>query len=378
MNIALLLCFLPTQAPPTPEQIAGWVKKLEEPTGLQRDPTPGPPDGPAPRFNYRFHWGEITSLKRAGDAAQPAVLALLADTTKPGQARGQAATILVEWLHGRGAKQELNPKVLAALKEALKDKDAALKWGLLHSVNLYGKASAYEWFMKVAKSAPTLQRDSMHLSDAAMDGLLPEIIACLRDAEPEVAAEAAETIYSFGQPKQGVKELIAALERKEVSVRATAAAALGRVGQEDPAALKAVLGQLKPDLYGDSYSSVLYAVGCFGPKAKDAVPALIEAVKDDRWKKEAPYMYNTAIVALGKIGSDAKLAVPAVLARMSDAIMGNSHPEIVQALDKIGIEAGKEARAVKKRLEDEFRDFVERSKGSGPPPSDPILPPLPM
>jgi HEAT repeat protein len=180
-----------------------------------------------------------------------------------------------------------------------------------------------------------------------MDGLLPEIIALVADEEPVIASAAAYTITTFGRPKQGVKELLAALDRREPRLRASAVVALGTVGRDDPVVLKAVLGQLKPEHYPDGYyRGVILAVGSFGPKAKEAVPALIEVLKSSEFKRhESMMLYDTAFFALGEIGPEAKTATPVMLKYLHV----QCSLDFIAALDKIDPQAGKEGRAIMKR-----------------------------
>jgi TolB-like protein/thioredoxin-like negative regulator of GroEL len=59
------------------------------------------------------------------------------------------------------------------------------------------------------------------------------------------------------------------------------------------------------------------ALGRFGPAAADAVPALIEALGDEK-----TWMRNDAAIALGKIGPAAEAAIPALTAIQDDDILG--------------------------------------------------------
>jgi HEAT repeat protein len=59
------------------------------------------------------------------------------------------------------------------------------------------------------------------------------------------------------------------------------------------------------------------ALGRFGPAAANAVPALIEALGDEK-----TWMRNDAAIALGKIGPSAEAAIPALTAIQDDAIVG--------------------------------------------------------
>lgn len=346
--------------PSTEEQIKAWLKTIEEPSDK----------GAGSDFEFRIR-AETISLARAGEAARPGVFALFEDTKKPSQARAQAAVVLVEWLKGKGARQELDPKSLAALKSALEGKDLVVKWAVLHWSQRYGKAYTLDWVTRLKETKLGVPLESLYFSDEAMDGLLPSVIALVANDEPKIAAAAAHTIFNFGRPKQGVKELLAVLDRREAKVRAPAVSALGRVGRDDPKVLEAVLGQLKPEHYaGGYYAAVIATVEQFGPKAKGAVPALIAVLKDDNAKKtqlpspayDSAFMYSVALDALGAIGPEAKDAVPAILARMRDrVVIRESLDKVVAALDKIDPEAAKEARAFKKQLEDDFRKMVEQA-----------------
>ncbi len=403
MNTVIVACALtglvtadPEPVKPSPERIKELVKKLEEPTRHYTDPKEGPPEGKPPLFGYRWHAPEFRELRLAGDAAVPALLELLEDKSKPGQARAQAATVLIDRLVGNKVKPEM--KIIAAVNAALKEEDPALRWGVL--VWLWGHGLAmhsvhWETLKRVAaeaklKNEPPIEYGAIDLlkrwpppeersfTPAVMDAFLPQVIAALADEHPEVAAKAAGVIHSFGRPKSGVPELLTVLKRKEPEVRASAVLALGRVGKDDPDALKAVLEELNhPERYKDHYhyQSIIGAVGGFGPKAKDAVPVLIKVIENSEWKRhEHTSLYDAAIDSLGEIGPDAKEAVPAIL-KYADTV--RLQPELIAALDKIDPEAGKQARAIQKRKEDEFKKWVESLQNPPQPnPLPPVAPPI--
>jgi HEAT repeat protein len=54
--------------------------------------------------------------------------------------------------------------------------------------------------------------------------------------------------------------------------------------------------------------SAAQALGSFGPKAKTAVPALVEALKDRKWNGR-----DGAAMALGKIHSELDQTIPALV-----------------------------------------------------------------
>jgi hypothetical protein len=343
--------------PPTEEQIKAWLKKLEEPTRSTRDPKPGPPDnGVGPDFDFRIH-DEALFVAKCGESVRKEIFAIVNDPMKSSQTRAHAAIVLVEWLKGKGAKQVPDAKVLEALKEGLQGKDRAVKWAILHWANRYGAAANLSSLVYISEEEHLklygVSRDSLYFSDDAMDGLLPNVIPLLVEEEPLIASSAAGLIASFGRPKQGIKELIAALERREVEIRVAVVFALGRVGNGDPTALKAVVNELNPTRYGgphsSDYSAVVQMVGWFGPDAKDAVPALITVLKSCEWKRRAQMLPEEETVrTLGNIGPAAKDAVPWLLKYGETCT--RDWPRLIAALDKIDPGAAKNARAMEKQL----------------------------
>ena len=125
--------------PPSPERIQQLVKKLEVPTRLTTDSREGPPDYPWPTFNFHRHSRECDALYRAGDAAVPALLALIEDKSKPGQARGFAAGFLMERVVGTKVKPDR--KIIDAINAALKDKDPSLRYWTVTCLGCRGLAS---------------------------------------------------------------------------------------------------------------------------------------------------------------------------------------------------------------------------------------------
>ena len=59
-----------------------------------------------------------------------------------------------------------------------------------------------------------------------------------------------------------------------------------------------------------------YVLGEMGPKAKEAIPALVEALKRQPMPGES--VADNAALALGKIGPDAREAVPALTQTLAD------------------------------------------------------------
>ncbi|MBU4502509.1 MAG: HPr family phosphocarrier protein, partial [Nanoarchaeota archaeon] len=148
-------------------------------------------------------------------------------------------------------------------------------------------------------------------------------------------------------------------------VRQAAAVSLGNIGPEAKEAVPYLIEALKDVRLAAAAAEVL---GNIGPEAKEAVPYLIEALKD-----ESLYVRLAAAEALGNIGPEAKEAVPYLIEALKDeslyvrraaaVSLGNIGPEAkeavpyliealkdeslyvrlaaLEALDKIGPEAKK-------------------------------------
>jgi HEAT repeat protein len=402
--VAACLCFGTVSAddrqpaPPSAERITELVKALEVPIRMRSDNADGPADGSSLKYRYHWHTDEILELKRAGEAAVPALLALLEDKKKAPQTRAEAGSALMYRLVGTKLKHD--PKIIAALNAAMKENEPSLRYGLVCSLAPHGlgvNCSDWESFKKNAEKAKreghrrseydaqwmveTLgPPEERSFTPEVMDALLPQVIAALADEHPEVVAEAALTINCFGRPKQGATELLSALKRHNGETRIALGWALTQVTKDDPDVLKAILELLKSERDQFNFSHVVRMTGGFGPAAKDAVPILIDILKDDYWAKKnagSITVYEEAIGALGRIGAAAKPAGPAVFARI-ETTMAAATAEAYDILDQLDPALGKEARARAKRRQEEFkREFEERNQPV-PPVVRPIFPPRPL
>jgi HEAT repeat protein len=89
-----------------------------------------------------------------------------------------------------------------------------------------------------------------------------------------------------------------------------------------------------------------YDLGCFGPTAKSAAPALIEALK-----RKDNVLCSPAATALGKMQADPEAAVPALIGCLLDR-RGRGRPEVVDSLGEYGPRAKAAVPALTKLLRD--------------------------
>ena len=132
--------------------------------------------------------------------------------------------------------------------------------------------------------------------------------------------------------------------------------------------------RMKDESWG-TRCSVAEALGLIGPDAKDAVPALVEALKDNNdgvrryeetWlhpkKEDGPSRLRRSIVeALGRIGPEAKEAVPLIVRSLKDDYDPNVRVAAVEALGEIGSEATEAVPALVEALEDYDSEVGQRA-----------------
>jgi HEAT repeat protein len=189
------------------------------------------------------------ALGQLGPAAHDAVPALL-------KALGEDDPELVESaaraLGGIGAQADL---VVPALVTTLRYKEWSARAGAAAALGAFGEQ---------AKDA------------------VPALIEVLKgDGEYIVLEQAAEALPRVGPQAvdTAVAALIEALKDKDHNIRRTSALSLGLL-DADAKSVPDLIRMLREDQDSDGYAAAM-ALGAMGPKAKSAVPALIEALHAD-------------------------------------------------------------------------------------------------
>ena len=126
------------------------------------------------------------------------------------------------------------------------------------------------------------------------------LIESLKSSDKRVRAAAARGLNELNAPREMVANAMADLMAdKDPTVQANVAEALASLGD---AALPKVIKALQND---ELQGLAVAIINRLGPKAKDAVPALIDELKDPNpeYRREVEF-------SLATIGPDAKAAVP--------------------------------------------------------------------
>ena len=160
----------------------------------------------------------------------------------------------------------------------------------------------------------SLKDNDQHVRSAAARGLqeleLPSdklvdaFSALLADKDPEVRGNVVDALSTLGV--KALPKLIKALENDDM--QSLAVAVIHRLGPKAKDAVPALILELSdPD---PAYrQEVEYALAAIGPESKAATPELLKHMTD---AKEDPKVRYTACYVLGKIGPGAAAAVPAL------------------------------------------------------------------
>ncbi len=161
----------------------------------------------------------------------------------------------------------------------------------------------------------------------AAEPAVPGLAGSLRDEQEAVRTAAAQALGALGpRARSAAPALFAALDDPRAGVRAAAAQALARVEltAESVSSLSKALGN--PDAYVRAFAA--WSLGNLGPGAREAVPALVEALGPDDTA-------NVVAAALARVGPAAAQAVPALLADLRGPDAGRRW-RAARALGRIG------------------------------------------
>ena len=173
-------------------------------------------------------------------------------------------------------KSKADPRVVAALTEALKDTDKEVRESAMHALVRLRDPGIFEPLVQALKD------ESPDVRESAAQGLaqlrdkraVTPLIAALKDASPSVRER---VVFALGQLRDpaAVDGLIAALRDESASVREQATCGLGQI--RDERAVEPLVAVLK-DASADVREQAVFALGQLRTRA--AVDPLIGALKD--------------------------------------------------------------------------------------------------
>ena len=201
---------------------------------------------------------------------------------------------------------------------------------------------------------------------------VPSLAAALRDRADSVRSEAAHTLGQMGAASRpAVPSLFASLCDERASVRWQAARSLSALPLARDAVPALVAALRNDDDYVRGFAA--WTLGSMGDAARDAVPALVAALP-----REEGYERGGAAAALAKIGPAAAAAVPALLVGLRSED-GDRRWKAARTLGRIGPTAAAAVPALTVALgdPDEYvRTHAARALGRMGLAADPAVPAL--
>jgi HEAT repeat protein len=157
-----------------------------------------------------------------------------------------------------------------------------------------------------------------------------KLLAYLKDADPEIQAEAAGCLLSI-EPGQddATRTLTKLLRHRDPEVRLAAIQAAGGAKSGAVSVLPELMITLQGDISPKVRNQAVWAIGQFGAKGKEAIPAVLEAMKKNHpledfhggrdLKTLDDTIHKTCVVTLGQIGYGSSVACKALAAILADA-----------------------------------------------------------
>lgn len=183
-------------------------------------------------------------------------------------------------------------------------------------------------FLEVSDADEYLWADVIEVLKDIGPTAVPEVLRGLTDGKPAIRCSAIRILGGLGAPAPvAVPALSDSLGDMDAGVRLAAATALSEMG---PSAIEAVPA-LAAAVTNDNAlrAMALAAAGALGPVAQGvAWPALFDLLRD-----ESDVARSMAAMALGRMGPAAKEAVPALVAALKDPCVAGDAWEALKQID---------------------------------------------
>jgi RNA polymerase sigma factor (sigma-70 family) len=250
--------------------------------------------------------------------------------------------------------------LVALLRPLTTDKDHYVRRTAIEGLEALGPAArdAIDDLKKATKDASLTNQVRARAALARVTGddeqvaALAEYLTLVEPCDGAAAFAASELERLGKQAKPAVRKLTDALKHKDAQVRVNAASALEVIDGDADETIAALIDRLKNDPEREVRRTAAAALGAVGPKAKAAVPALRDALKDGGGG------WWVAAAALGKIGgADA-------VAGLTDALANDDADvrlEAIRRLGDLGAAAKPAVEALKKARQDDPREGNRKS-----------------
>jgi HEAT repeat protein len=124
------------------------------------------------------------------------------------------------------------------------------------------------------------------------------------------------------------------LQKSEDNLRLAILKALGSIGPDVKEAVPLLLDLVRNDYNSGVRGQAIHTLGMIGPDAKDAVPVLLEGW-DKRWWAEVRDFQPESVFAFGKIGPAAQAAVPLLVRQLRPILDKDKELPFVQWVEQL-------------------------------------------
>lgn len=326
--LGLFVCLAALPLFAAEDEVATWMKKLENGTPLEKTTA-------------------VRMLGEIGPRSEKAIPSLgkLIQTDDPGL-RDEVAIAL--------GRINSDPKqTLPILEKLLSDASPIVRHSTIEALVGFGPAAKpalnqlkthlrdKELWIRVSAAHAIAQID--YGNEANFEAIIPELLAGLKSDQPQISMEAVQGLAFVG--KAAVPQLKEALKLQFPNAKQNAADALGAIGPDALPALEDLIATTKS---GDAQTEwhAIAAIGNMGPVAVPASPRLIEVLNSND-----DHIRFAAEQALLRIG---KLAVPELVRALKDQ---HRRQAAAQVLAGLGPAAGEAVPSLIPLLKDSDPSF---------------------
>lgn len=228
----------------------------------------------------------------------------------------------------------LGPKAEQAIPElieSLADPEEQVRQAAADALYVISSGTVPALTRALKDSRPTVRLHALtllyRLQSASPETVLPYLHDALKDPANLVRRRSASLLAVIGKPSRiAVPDLIKALSEQDTAddpraetLPRAAAYALGEIGPEARAAVPALIKALESSDI-DLRLAAAVALGKIGPSAAQAVPRLLETLeaKDVQGPDRIRFIKRCTLWALGSIGADDERTVPALVQALLD------------------------------------------------------------
>jgi len=267
---------------------------------------------------WRVEWNAVEALVKIGETAVPALIDVLKDKDKDEDVRWDAAKALREIAETNPSSTEIS-KAVPALIDALKDEGWDVPKGAAETLVKIGETAVPALIDVLKDKDKDVRERAAETLVKIGETAVPALIDVLKDEDRNVRWDAAkalreiaETNPSSTEISKAVPALIDALKDKDGNVQREAAETLEKIGFDKVPEEKRIEVKVLAFLILEKTDKIV-SIG------NDAVPALIDALKD-----ENEFVRREAAEALGKIAeanpgsTEISKAVPALIDALKD------------------------------------------------------------